>query len=680
MNFAAAGSNPCLPFFSFARTFLYAPSLFFTFFIAMSSYTSSFPALHSLQLPINGKRGWSSLFPGSVAMVRPKIPSYLKHTLYADLVNDKYDSSKQADPLLDWHSLELQLPTSWNNKDKAKHINVDRLGLHLCYAGPGRTEAHAGAIRSNFAVPRSCGLFYYEIKVLSKGDDGYIGIGFCTRDNDLNRLPGWDQGSYGFHGDDGHAFAGSGTGRNFGPSFTTNDVIGCGIDFTNQTGFYTKNGTMIGVAFENISTSETFYPVVGLRTPGEAVLANFGDEPFLFDIDQFVKQKQADMMDQVNQTRACTSRDMMQLISAHLQRYGYNATYQALFRDYAYTSVAKQDQPSTAAIPQLPERDIRQMQGIRRAIMQGNIDEAITLTNQHYASVLQDPKGDMMFELRCAKFVEYVRQFNERHASPAPSMSPWSSQQPTRSPSASSMSASSSSSSSSGSGRRPSWAAIAAAATNAASSPSNSFGAAMSAASPLDIHHADNHQQHHALPPGMDQDPWLHTLTRTHSHGASSATSSVDLMSTSNDDQAPPDAVMTPPGAKDDTQLQDILTYGEALRNDYANDKRPHIQDRLKDVFSLFAYKNIQYNTCPPMVNLESRDELATNLITLILRKKCYLIRHVWATDARFFFSDELGQWDATQLEKLFKQYILVNKQLAFDGDGQAVILNKSGI
>lgn len=31
------------------------------------------------------------------------------------------------------------------------------------------------------------------------------------------------------------------------------------------------------------------YPAIGLRTPGEQVTANFGHEPFIFDIAQYVR-------------------------------------------------------------------------------------------------------------------------------------------------------------------------------------------------------------------------------------------------------------------------------------------------------------------------------------------------------------------------------------------------------
>lgn len=47
------------------------------------------------------------------------------------------------------------------------------------------------------------------------------GIGFATSEVQLDRLPGWDSHSYGYHGDDGCAFKGSGKGNAYGPTFTT---------------------------------------------------------------------------------------------------------------------------------------------------------------------------------------------------------------------------------------------------------------------------------------------------------------------------------------------------------------------------------------------------------------------------------------------------------------------------
>lgn len=66
-------------------------------------------------------------------------------------------------------------------------------------------------------------------------------------------------------------------------------MIGCGVNFAESTAFYTKNGTLLGDAFDDIPRDTELYPCVGLRTPGERVTVNFGQESFLFDITQYIK-------------------------------------------------------------------------------------------------------------------------------------------------------------------------------------------------------------------------------------------------------------------------------------------------------------------------------------------------------------------------------------------------------
>lgn len=45
----------------------------------------------------------------------------------------------------------------------------------------------------------------------------------------------------------------------------------------------------MGIAFTNMEITKPIYPAIGLRTPGEQVTANFGHEPFVFDIAQYVR-------------------------------------------------------------------------------------------------------------------------------------------------------------------------------------------------------------------------------------------------------------------------------------------------------------------------------------------------------------------------------------------------------
>ena len=64
-------------------------------------------------------------------------------------------------------------------------------------------------------------------------------------------LIGWDNDSWGYHGYDGNFYCGSGSGKPYGPVFATGDIIGCCLNFINNTVFYTKNGVNLGNSYLN---------------------------------------------------------------------------------------------------------------------------------------------------------------------------------------------------------------------------------------------------------------------------------------------------------------------------------------------------------------------------------------------------------------------------------------------
>jgi len=74
----------------------------------------------------------------------------------------------------------------------------------------------------------------------------FISIGFSGPKVTLNRLPGWEPESWAYHGDDGLTFNCSASGKNYGPKYTTGDVIGCGVNFRTGQAFFTKNGVNLG--------------------------------------------------------------------------------------------------------------------------------------------------------------------------------------------------------------------------------------------------------------------------------------------------------------------------------------------------------------------------------------------------------------------------------------------------
>ncbi|CAI2173614.1 2988_t:CDS:2 [Funneliformis geosporum] len=92
-------------------------------------------------------------------------------------------------------------------------------------------------------------------------------------------MPGWEDSSWGYHGDDGKKFFNA-DGEPFGPKFMTSDTIGCCLNFINNTVFYTRNGVNLGIAFQDLK--EALYPCVGMMSPGGSVGANFGYRKFKY--------------------------------------------------------------------------------------------------------------------------------------------------------------------------------------------------------------------------------------------------------------------------------------------------------------------------------------------------------------------------------------------------------------
>ncbi|BGP18373.1 hypothetical protein JCM10213_000368 [Rhodosporidiobolus nylandii] len=304
------------------------------------------------RLPVSPRRQSQSLPARHSTFQQPfPVPSYLRHSaLYADRfyttpseespysalgtpalkkkasLSDALSAGSRTAGAEVGREAPILLPTCWDEDDRCALLELSSDGLGVSFAGSAKYgDRDAAAIRANRPVPSEAGVFYFEVTIKDKGVSGYIGIGLSHRTVSLSRLPGWEENSYGFHADDGRAFCCQGTGEPFGPTFTTGDVIGCGVDFTgagpprgerersgvkgreaqkqNATGgrvFFTKNGEFLGYAFCNLQGK--LYPTVGLRTPRECVRVNFGADPFRFDIEGLVLERKRTVLSRIAST------------------------------------------------------------------------------------------------------------------------------------------------------------------------------------------------------------------------------------------------------------------------------------------------------------------------------------------------------------------------------------------
>ena len=230
------------------------------------------------------------------------------------------------------------LPSRWSDQDKYPGLDVMTDGLDLKYSGTAsKAEIEAASVRTDHAMPLGCGIYYFEVEIKQKSKDTAIAVGFSTIEASLERLPGWETHSWGYHGDDGKMFSGEHSGRSYGPTFGTGDVVGCGINFNTCQAFFTKNGQDLGVCFRELKKDVQLYPTIGMKKhSGALVTANFGQRPFVFDIDDKMLSEKAMVSRDISKARITSLRvqgdenTLIQELVAHfLAHDGYVGTAKA---------------------------------------------------------------------------------------------------------------------------------------------------------------------------------------------------------------------------------------------------------------------------------------------------------------------------------------------------------------
>ncbi|KAJ6627007.1 hypothetical protein B0H10DRAFT_1997686 [Mycena sp. CBHHK59/15] len=353
-------------------------------------------------------------------------------------------------PALESPPRVLNLPTRWSERYRHELLSISPDGRDITYQGAScNGDRDAAAARTTHPIPPACGIYYYEVDILSKGNKGLAG-----KDVRLSRLPGWEQNSWGYHGDDGCSFAAEKNGTPFGPTFGTGDTIGCGIDFSTYQAFFTKNGTLIGSAFKDIGKSSDLYPSIGLRHSGEAVRVNFGQEAFKFDIEYHVQQQRiqtwsnilttpidpalfgdGNLHDEIatsskakstSATEEQTKSAINKLVLSYLAHHGYAKTARAFQKqcmassnDVSTTSDHDVDMdnagPKTKDDALGFDGDMELRTQIVSSVVAGDIDTTLSETKKHYPAVLEVDEGLMLFKLRCRKFIELLLEATELH-------------------------------------------------------------------------------------------------------------------------------------------------------------------------------------------------------------------------------------------------------------------------
>ncbi|KAI0201948.1 ran-binding protein [Astrocystis sublimbata] len=341
-----------------------------------------------------------------------------------------FDLIERAPTLSDQYSAVPPLPTRWNKDDKHGALELSADGLEVrCNPALRTTREHdheISSIRADHPMPSQAGIYYFEVTLLTKRRDetSTVCIGFAAKASSLARPTGWEPESWGYHGDDGDIYTGGNVGKKYkDTNFRDGDVIGCGVNFRTSTAFFTKNGTNLGTAFRDMKGK--LYPVVGIKKAGEYIRVNFGQKPFIFKIDQMIEKEQATIKQAMIRTsigklaspHMNETEFLQKLVLQFLQHDGYVEAAQEFAKELFEEQQALNIDPSIPIVDVniKDDEDARQRQVIRRAILQGDVDRALALTNKQYPGVLTNNQ-DVYFKVKCQKFIEMVRA----NAEPSP--------------------------------------------------------------------------------------------------------------------------------------------------------------------------------------------------------------------------------------------------------------------
>ncbi|KAF2732669.1 Ran-binding protein-like protein [Polyplosphaeria fusca] len=401
-----------------------ANTFFVPSYLKGSKYAEKLEDLHNARMASARElRSGHSSNAGSLSTSSSSINLHKMASTHRGMTHDIIERAPAlADTISPW-------PTRWSEVDKFEQLEIEDNGRQAKYAGSQKSHDEAASVRADHPMPRQCGIYYFEVTVMSKGKDGrMIGVGFSGPKVPLSRIPGWEPESYAYHGDDGQSFSNTTSGKPYGPKFGTLDCIGCGINFRTGSAFFTKNGNLIGTAFRDLKPDRLYYPTVGMKRPGETLKANFGQEPFSFDIDAMVAEEKASILAEVADVSKSVLMNetafIQRLVGQYLAHDGYVETAGAFAEESIAEARALATDGTEVPYTEMEEDlDAINRQKIRAAILEGDIDKALKHTKAYYPKVLRDNEN-IYFKLRCRKFIEMIRQCNElslrRQAPPTP--------------------------------------------------------------------------------------------------------------------------------------------------------------------------------------------------------------------------------------------------------------------
>lgn len=160
---------------------------------------------------------------------------------------------------------------TFNSSGMFQMVSMDKMSVQ--YVGSSQHFYDVGTVQANCPAPIRRIAYYFEMTVKNAGLKGEVAIGFTTKEFNLRRQPGCEANSCGYRGDDGYLYHGQDKGEPFGPTYTSDDTVGAGINYSTQEFFFTKNGELVGTVCKDIKG--LLYPTIAVHGPNEEIVRSY---------------------------------------------------------------------------------------------------------------------------------------------------------------------------------------------------------------------------------------------------------------------------------------------------------------------------------------------------------------------------------------------------------------------
>lgn len=242
--------------------------------------TSHFSEIQK-QIVSLGQQLWDSQTkpsPGEQAISMSGILPYAPFSSEARILPTAFDKGKQITCL--FYGEEMR-KVEYLGISSSHSISSNRGRAPNFGRAPRQTQLSEMNFNGNAIIPKIQGDYYFEVKVEKSEPHSIISCGFCK-----DGSSSWENGSYRYQANMMKtSFAISGRkSESYGEEFTMGSVVGCGWNQSEGIIFFTKDGIYLGPAFTNVYTNnERVVPCVGIGK-SVCVSVNFGQEPFVFDL------------------------------------------------------------------------------------------------------------------------------------------------------------------------------------------------------------------------------------------------------------------------------------------------------------------------------------------------------------------------------------------------------------